>query len=271
MPELPEVEIVVRNLQKILSPPFFIKDWVFFRKNLRFVIPKNKLRQLMYQKILSVSRRAKYLLFETDTKFIILHLGMTGSWRLEKSNWSKRTHDHVAFEFGSNQFLVYEDARRFGFIEVCAKNKIEKRFQHVGVEPLAESFNQAFISRSFKKLNSPIKNALMNQKFVVGIGNIYASEILFRAQVSPLKNCSRITLKQYAKIWECTKTILQNAIEQGGSTVDNYKNSFGESGNFQNLLRVYGREGEFCFVCGTEIKSKFLAGRNTFWCPACQK
>ena len=271
MPELPEVEIVVRNLQQILQPPFVILDWLFFRKDLRFVIPHKKLKNLIGESVSKISRRAKYILFETEKFVIIAHLGMTGSWRLERLGWSKRKHDHLAFEFSKDQFLVYEDTRRFGFIEVCLKKEIQKRFQLVGIEPLETTFDHEQLTKLFKKLNAPIKNALMNQKFVVGVGNIYASEILFQSGVSPLKKCSTVTLAEYEKIWKNTRLILQKAIDQGGSTIENYKNSYGEMGQFQNQHRVYGRDQQPCFNCGAKIKSKFLAGRNTFWCSACQK
>lgn len=271
MPELPEVETVARNLTIILKPPFQILEWNFFRQDLRFPIPQKKLQALVNMKIVKVSRRAKYLLFEAENDILISHLGMTGSWRVEKKGWGRKKHDHLAFRFNKDQFLVYEDTRRFGFIEVCSKKDFSKRFQHVGVEPLDPHFNLQKVTEQFKKLNAPIKNALMNQKLVVGIGNIYASEILFKARVSPLKKCSKVTADEYQKIWNYSRATLKEAIAHGGSTIENYKNSFGEAGAFQNQHRVYGRQGEKCPNCGAKIKSKFLAGRNTFWCSACQK
>lgn len=268
MPELPEVEIVARNLTDILKPPFRIQEWMFFRKDLRFPIPIKKLGPIRIQKI---SRRAKYLIFESEDEVIISHLGMTGAWRVENEKWQRRKHDHLAFRFQPKKFLVYEDARRFGFVEVCKKTDFTQRFQYVGVEPLDPAFDEEKIYQQFKKLNAPIKNALMNQKLVVGIGNIYASEILFRTQISPLKKCLKISHAEYARIWAYARAILNLAIEGGGSTIDNYKNSFGQSGSFQNQHHVYGRDGEKCHVCAKLIKAKILAGRNTFWCPSCQK
>ena len=225
---------------------------------------------LLNQPVQKITRRAKYLLFETSDDIIISHLGMTGSWRVEKKDWQRCKHDHLAFQFKQDQFLVYEDARRFGFIEVCKKSDYLKRFQHVGIEPLDAAFDEKLITASFKKLAAPIKNALMNQKLVVGIGNIYASEILFKAGVSPLKKCSKITQNDYQKIWKYSREILEEAIQHGGSTIENYKNSFGEAGGFQNRHLVYGHAGEKCSVCASLIKSKVVAGRNTFWCTTCQ-
>lgn len=271
MPELPEVETVARNLAEILKPPFQIFEWRFFRKDLRFPIPQKKLKQFENLRVQKISRRAKYLLLETDHEVVISHLGMTGSWRVEKLGWERRKHDHLAFRFNQDQFLVYEDARRFGFIEVCKKSDMQVRFRGVGVEPLDPNFDETQVSSQFKKLSAPIKNALMNQKLVVGIGNIYASEILFKARVSPLKKCSKVSLEEYKKIWFCSRQVLNEAIAHGGSTIENYKNSFGKAGGFQNQHQVYGREGEKCPICASLIKSKIIGGRNTFWCGTCQR
>lgn len=267
MPELPEVETVSRNLNEILKPPFQILEWMFFRKDLRFSIPKKKLKPVRIERI---SRRAKYLLFETQDEVVISHLGMTGAWRVEAKNWTRRKHDHLAFRFNEGQYLVYEDPRRFGFIEVCKKSDISKRFRGVGVEPLEPGFNENQVNEQFLKRSSSIKVALMNQKLVVGIGNIYASEILFKAKVSPLKKCSKVSQAGYQNIWFYTRQILEQAIAHGGSTIENYKNSFGKAGDFQSSHQVYGRGGEKCLVCASLIKSKIVGGRNTFWCGTCQ-
>lgn len=271
MPELPEVEIVVQNLNEILQPPMVLLDWKFFRKDLRFSIPKKSLTSLSGQKILRVHRRAKYILFELKEKTIISHLGMTGSWRVESQEWNRRRHDHVAFRFSKNHYLVYEDARRFGFLEVVKNSEIFERFKSLGVEPLSEDLDIKQLVNQLKKLNSPIKTALMNQKYIVGIGNIYASEILFRCGLSPLKKCQQVTKEQYVQIFQWAQKILRRAIKNGGSSIENYRNGFGESGSFQNHFQVYGRDKEECFVCATLIKSQFLSGRSTFWCPNCQK
>jgi formamidopyrimidine-DNA glycosylase len=270
MPELPEVEIVKRNLEQILKPPFHIQRWNFYRPDLRFKIPKKKLEQLIGQPVLSVQRRAKYILFEFEKTILISHLGMTGNWRAEKLHWPVRKHDHLAFQFSQDLFLVYEDPRRVGFVEVCLKKDLAKRFQNVGFEPLDENLDFTEVSRSFKKLKSPIKTALMNQKLVVGIGNIYASEILFKAKISPLKLCSRLNPQQYFEIWKWAKVILSEAINKGGSTIENYRDSLGNEGSYQNFFSVYGREGEACPVCSSKIKSCVQAGRTTFWCSTCQ-
>lgn len=271
MPELPEVEIVCRNLVEILQPPFQIAGWRFYRKNLRFNLPQKELKTLIGQRILSIRRRAKYIIFELHDGVIISHLGMTGSWRVEPKNWARRKHDHVAFEFRAETFLVYEDARRFGFIEYWPKDEVELRFAGLGAEPLSADTDFEKLTLVFKESNAPIKTTLMNQKYLVGVGNIYASEILFCAGVSPLKKCSKVTAAQYDLIWKATKRILEKAIQKGGSTIENYRNSFGESGGYQTQLYVYGRDADLCVKCNTPIRSLVQAGRTTFWCKTCQK
>ncbi|MBC7742205.1 MAG: bifunctional DNA-formamidopyrimidine glycosylase/DNA-(apurinic or apyrimidinic site) lyase [Bdellovibrionaceae bacterium] len=271
MPELPEVEIVCRNLNTILKPPFNIKSWIFFRRDLRFKIPKRALQQIIAVPIFAIKRRAKFILFESETGFFISHLGMTGAWRSEAKDWIRRKHDHVAFEYAPGQFLIYEDPRRFGFIEFIKKSEIEKRFKDFGAEPLASHTDFEVLTALFKKLQAPIKTALMNQKFLVGVGNIYASEILFRAGVSPLKKCSKVTRAQFQKIWHWTQFILKDAIEKGGSTINNYRNSYGETGSYQSKFFVYDLAGETCKNCNSKIKQIMQSGRSTFWCPRCQK
>lgn len=271
MPELPEVEIVVQNLNEILNPPMVLFEWKFFRKDLRFTIPKKSLISLCGERLLRIHRRAKYILFEFKEKTMISHLGMTGSWRVERQEWDRRRHDHVAFRFSKDRYLVYEDARRFGFLEVVDNSEIFKRFKSLGSEPLDVHFDVKQLITQLKKLNSPIKTALMNQKYIVGIGNIYASEILFRCGLSPLKKCQQVTHEQYAQIVRWTQKILKQAIMNGGSSIENYRNGFGEAGSFQNHFQVYGRNQEECFVCSSPIQSQFISGRSTFWCPKCQK
>lgn len=271
MPELPEVEIVCRNLAQIITPPQLIKSWKFFRADLRFKIPKSSLQKLVGQKLTGIERRAKYILLNFSEYTLISHLGMTGSWREEKQGWLKRKHDHLAFEISENRFLVFEDPRRFGFVEVVKTSQLRYRFEDLGDEPLSESTDFEQLTLKFKKLQAPIKTALMNQKLLVGVGNIYASEVLFRTNINPLKKCSKVTSDEYVKIWNEVKIVLRDAIKKGGSTIENYRNSFGEKGQFQDSFFVYGRQKQACIKCHTPIKSVVQAGRTTFWCPSCQK
>lgn len=270
MPELPEVEIVVRNLNEMMGARPVVQEWIFYRADLRMALPKSKLNKLVGQKILNIRRRAKFILFEFAGQVVVSHLGMTGSWREEKAGWKKQKHDHVVLVLSKDRFFVYSDPRRFGFIEIWPVEKLVDRFSEYGVEPLAPETDFTLLTEKFRALQAPIKTSLMNQKLVVGIGNIYASEILFAAGVSPLKKCSKVNHEKYKLIWEMSRKILNRSIEKGGSTIENYRNSKGEEGAFQNEFSVYGREKEECLICHTPVKQKVMAGRSTYWCPKCQ-
>lgn len=270
MPELPEVEITTRNLNKILSPPVKVDEFQFFRENLRNRIPVKKIKQLEGCAVLNIFRRAKFIVFEFESGSIVSHLGMTGSWRLESAHWDRRTHDHIAMRFNKNQFIVYNDPRRFGEFDYFPKGSTESRFLNLGPEPLGD-IDWSLITKQFKSLQSPIKSVLMNQKYLVGVGNIYASEALFRAEIRPQRKANRITYDQYEKLWAHIQFILQQAIAAGGSSIQDFRNGYGERGDFQNHFLVYDREGAPCKKCGAGIKSIFISGRSTYWCPVCQK
>jgi formamidopyrimidine-DNA glycosylase len=279
MPELPEVETVCRNLNVIIPKNSKILNWTFWRKDLRFPIPIKKLENLKSKKLSKIYRRAKYIIFEFENSLMISHLGMTGQWRLENTVMAKfqpQKHDHVAFEFQKNQWLIYNDPRRFGFIQwVLISDKL-KYFHNTGLEPVDITVDLNDINPVFKKLKTNIKSALMNQKYVVGVGNIYASEALFRAGINPLKLCPKVTEAQYQKLWIQVRDILNQAIHSGGSTIKDYRNSNDESGQFQNLFLVYGKEGHICSVCRaknlkTKISNIKISGRATYYCKTCQR
>ena len=167
--------------------------------------------------------------------------------------------------------MIYNDPRRFGFIHFLKRAELFKYFSKTGLEPVDQSVDLNILNPTFKKLKTNIKSALMNQKYVVGVGNIYASEALFLAGISPLKLCSRVTLAQYEKLWVQVREILTVAIESGGSTIKNYKNTNNEPGQFQNRLLVYGKENQECPVCETLIQNIKIQGRASFFCKTCQK
>jgi formamidopyrimidine-DNA glycosylase len=276
MPELPEVEIVCRNLNKILGRNSRVKSWLFFRQDLRFKIPQKQLLQLRGQKIQSLSRRAKYLIFYFEEMALISHLGMTGEWRTENSGFDRksanyRKHDHVCLQLEGGVCLVYHDPRRFGFLQIVSKKQLPAYFAEFGVEPLDSGVDFGALTEKFKGLKGPIKSALMNQKLLVGVGNIYASEALYRAGIYPFKSSAQLSRESYGRLWGEVRGLLTEAIKKGGSTIENYRNAFGEAGEFQKGFYVYGRQGEECRKCHTPIKSRVLSGRSTFWCPSCQK
>ncbi len=271
MPELPEVETVCRGLEKILQNKPVIKRVRLLRKDLRFPIPPRLPRALSGEVIIGVRRRAKYLLFDTESVILLNHLGMTGSWRLLARNEELGKHDHCLIELADGRVLAFRDPRRFGLLDLIkpGQEAVHPRLKDLGVEPL-DGFSAELLLVKSRKRKVPIKVLLMNQKIVVGIGNIYASEVLFRAGVRPTRSSGTLTRGECARIVEAVKKVLVSAIRAGGSSIRDYRNLGGEEGGFQDQHLVYERAGEPCSICKTAIKSKVMAGRSTYWCPRCQ-
>ncbi len=268
MPELPEVETVRRGLENILSHKPMLEKIELKRPDLRFPIPAKKVKELEGQTILSVGRRAKYLYFETAKGFLISHLGMTGSWRT-KDDTELGTHDHVILHFSGNLGLIFRDPRRFGVLDF-SKDLSGKPFSLMGPEPFSDEFSATYLKSKFKNKTAPIKNVLMDQRVVVGIGNIYASEILFECKIKPQKPAGRVTFLQLQMIIEKTREVLNRAILAGGSTLQDFTHTNGDSGKFQNEFFVYAKDGQPCRICRAVIKTRSMAGRSTFWCARCQ-
>jgi formamidopyrimidine-DNA glycosylase len=269
MPELPEVE----NVKLSLTSQGFIGQEIskveLLRGDLRVPFPKGLAARLKGQSLKGIQRRAKYLLFETEKFFVLSHLGMTGSWRgFDK----KLKHDHVILHFTSGYKLVFNDPRRFGLLDMIEKPDLNKSrwLKHLGVEPLDGEFSGEYVFKNTRKLKGPIKGWLMDQRRVVGVGNIYASEALFAAQVKPTRAAGKVTRAEADLLVQEIRRILTAAIQAGGSTIRDYKNSHGAAGNFQARFLVYDRAGEECQRCGAVIRAKVIAGRNTFWCAKCQ-
>jgi formamidopyrimidine-DNA glycosylase len=276
MPELPEVENVKLSLRSLGAVGQTFSRVELLRKDLRTPLKKELANKLPGQRILSLERRAKYLLFETQDYSLLSHLGMTGSWRSYQGEIHRdeiQKHDHVIWHFDSGLKLVYNDPRRFGIMELIDKKKQQswRWLKHLGVEPLSEEFNGDFLYQRTRKRKAPIKGFLMDQRHVVGVGNIYASEALFAAKIKPLRAAGRLTKDESADIVKSIREVLRQAIAAGGSTISDYRNPYGESGAFQNYFSVYDRSKAPCPACGEAIRSKVIAGRNTFWCPKCQR
>lgn len=273
MPELPEVEVVKNGLEKAFKKSAVIKRIEFLRANLRSKIPKSEFLQFIDKKIDQVYRRAKYLVFLLGDSGFVSSLGMTGTWRFESadeiSNSERRVHDHIRIHFYDARVLTYNDPRRFGSFQTLKKS--QSVLQALGPEPLTFDFNTLYLKDKIKNSKAPIKNIIMNQKIVVGVGNIYASESLFLAGIHPRKSGGRLTLHQIQSLVESIKNVLSKAISMGGSTIGDYFSLEGLRGNFQSEHFVYGQEGLPCRKCQSKIKMLRLAGRSTFWCPTCQK
>lgn len=272
MPELPEVEVVRRELSELFKDKPRIEKIEFMRKDLRDPMPIRKLQLLHGARILRVQRRAKYLLIETDKGGILSHLGMTGTWRLAVVG-DELVHDHIYLHLSNQMRLAFRDPRRFGIFEIydIKNSQSSPRLKSLGPEPLEKGFSPEYLALKLKGKKAPIKTALMDQKVVVGVGNIYASEVLFQSGIRPSKRADRITREQVQLLVQNIKKVLRSAIEGGGSSISDFAGTRGESGNYQDSHQVYGREGENCVVCGTVIRQSVMAGRSTFWCPQCQK
>ncbi len=264
MPELPEVEIIKLGIQNQL-PKEAIKEIKLLRKDLRFPLPLRELKDLKNKSILSVDRRGKFLILKTNTHHFISHLGMTGHWRYE-ATYAPIKHDHVVIEW-SNINLIYNDPRRFGYILKFDQNT----FKNFGPDPIHDQLDSNDFYSKAKKSNTPIKSWILNQKNILGVGNIYASEILFKTKIKPTKITSKLKFNDWINIITETKNVLNEAIKKGGSSLRDYKNVAGEQGDMQNHWQVYGQENSKCNICQTTIKKITQSNRSSYFCPTCQK
>ncbi len=274
MPELPEVETIRRGLNLSIKDKE-ISHAETMRPNLRIPFPIDFCERLEGQKITKISRRSKYLLITLDSQDVwIIHLGMSGKVTvLEQAPEQLAKHDHVMVEFTDGSVLLYNDARRFGLMDLCKKNELNDHtlFKQLGPEPLTDNFNIDYFRPTLLKKHTPIKNTIMDSHVVVGVGNIYACESLFRSKISPTRNASSLNKKETDLLIKNIKDILTEAIASGGSTLRDYVQSSGEMGYFQHRFSVYGREGEDCITCRCTIQRIKQQGRSTFFCTTCQK
>ena len=287
MPELPEVEIVRQSLEKKVRDKI-IQKVLIKNRNLRFKIQSNFQKHLLKKKIKKIDRFSKYIIitFEDSSGFII-HLGMSGTIHLLHINKKNiytnssfynspilpKKHNHIEIEFEKIK-IIYNDPRRFGYF-LTFNNKLElnKKFLHFGPEPFSETFNLKYILKYLKNKEKNIKNFLLDQKFVSGIGNIYASEILFKCKINPNKKAKNLTKEECKKIFKYSKLVLKKAIKKGGSSIRDFQNINGEVGNFQKNFNVYQRENKNClkYGCKGRIYKKIISNRSSFFCNLCQK
>ncbi|HEY8270072.1 MAG TPA: bifunctional DNA-formamidopyrimidine glycosylase/DNA-(apurinic or apyrimidinic site) lyase [Pseudobdellovibrionaceae bacterium] len=272
MPELPEVETVRNGLAAILKDHPVIEKIELKRKDLRDPIPVKKVQSLVGQRIVSVERRAKYLLLKTPAGSLLSHLGMTGTWRVAVLG-EERDHDHIYLHLGGGLRLAYRDPRRFGCFDFVALGQEENhaKLKILGYEPLTEAFSGDALWKKLRGKVTAIKVAIMDQRIVVGVGNIYASEALFRAGIRPSIKAMKVSREKCERLARIIKEVLTEAIAAGGSSISNYEQFSGESGYFQQSFRVYDRKGQKCVVCSTEISAQILGGRSSYWCSNCQK
>ena len=289
MPELPEVEVVKRSLEDAVVK-LSIKDIEIKDANLRYKVKKKDTNQIIGLKILNIKRRSKYLIFFfTKGIAMIAHLGMTGKFFIvSKTNVKKKTsfyydvnnekdniHDRIIFNFKNRTKLIYNDVRKFGFIKFESIKNLENNchLKILGPEPLMSIFNFKYFKNYINGRNRIIKDLLMDQKFVSGLGNIYTNEILYYSKVKPTKKISNLRDLEIKAMLQNTKKILIKAINLGGSSIKNFSSISGKSGSFQQYFSVYGKKGKNCSNtdCNGVIKKIVLSNRASFFCPICQK
>lgn len=271
MPELPEVETTRAGI----APHTIgntISDVIIRNRNLRWPITSGLAAKLKGHTILSVSRRGKYLLLAIDTGSLIIHLGMSGSLRMVVATSPPDKHDHVDIVFANGQCLRFHDPRRFGCVLWSREDPLQhKLIASLGPEPLTDDFSARHLFDLSRNKKAAIKSFIMDSKVVVGVGNIYASEALFRAGIHPKRAAGKVSRPRYERLANEIVEVLTEAIAQGGTTLKDFVGGDGKPGYFQQTLAVYGREGKPCINCGTAIKSVVLGQRSTYFCPQCQK
>jgi len=294
MPELPEVETVRRGLEPVLVGNVFVHVEQR-RSDLRFPLPQRFAERLTGRAVEALDRRAKYLLARLDDgEVLVMHLGMTGRFAIDKANGAnvapgrfahKQTtaakHEHIVFHLGDGTAIRYQDVRRFGVMDLVPAASLDSHrlFKGLGVEPLEEDFTAEWLAGRLRAKTSTTKSALLDQRLIAGLGNIYACEVLHRARISPAKLAGSLATKsgkptkKTVALVQAIKAVLKSAIKAGGSSLRDYRHTDGRLGRFQHRFKVYGREGKSCMRegCGGTIRRVVQGGRSTFFCPTCQR
>ncbi len=269
MPELPEVETTIRGLSVILKQK--ISNVKIHTSKLRFKIPNNISNILRNSKISNLRRIAKFIIIDLDKDYsVVIHLGMSGRLKTVSSNYKRAKHDHFVIYFLSKKILIYHDPRKFGFIDLVKTRDLQKQkyIMSLGLDALSPDLTAQMIFEKISKSEVPIKQILLNQKIIAGIGNIYASEILFDSKISPLTLGKNLDISLIMKLIKSIRKILKKAIKYGGSTIRDYRSADGTLGNFQSNFRVYNKEGKK--IGNDKVKKIVQYGRSTFYCPKIQ-
>lgn len=270
MPELPEVE----TTRRVLAPHVLGRSIMAVEvrePRLRWPVARSLPRQLAEQRIDSLERRGKYLLFGTAAGTLLVHLGMSGSLRYLAEPHAHGAHDHIDVRFAGGGALRFNDPRRFGSFHLTARPLEHPLLKDLGPEPLGTDFDAQYLWRSCRNRRVTIKQHLMNGRVVVGVGNIYANEALFRAGIHPARQAGRIARARFEPLVAAVRDVLADAIEEGGTTLRNFVDGDGQPGYFRGSLRVYERNGAACLQCGGPIKRQVLGQRASYFCPRCQR
>jgi formamidopyrimidine-DNA glycosylase len=271
MPELPEVETTRRGLLPAVSGRAIQTVHVRERR-LRWTLPADFEERLTGRRVRTIERRGKYLLFVTDQGTLIVHLGMSGSLRLVAAGAEHSRHDHVDIVLDSGRAVRFDDPRRFGSMHFTADNPlVHPLLAALAPEPLSQAFDGRYLHQRARRKRVAVKQFMMDSHAVVGVGNIYASEALYRARIRPGRAAGRLTLAECARLAAAIKRVLARAIQVGGTTLRDYVNADGEPGYFRQKLYVYERAGRPCRRCRTPIRQSRQGARSTYWCPNCQR
>lgn len=277
MPELPEVETVVRILSKSIVGKTFNKVEIFHDKIIKGNnTTKTFTKKIIGQKIIAMNRMGKHILFMLDDFVFVSHLRMEGKYFVVASNQCEEInmkHIMVTFTMDDGSLIMYSDTRKFGTMHLLEKKdyKGQEPLVRLGLEPWDKKMSVAYLKEIFKRKRQVIKPTLLDQTIFVGLGNIYVDEVLFRSRISPTTPTNEITKKQIQLIIDNSKAIMDHAIKLGGTSVSSYTSSLGVTGRFQNELQVHTKKGCPCIVCGEEILKTKVSGRGTYYCPKCQK
>jgi len=269
MPELPEVETTIKGLRVILKQK--ISNVKIHTLKLRFKIPNNIINILRNSKISNLRRIAKFIIIDLDTDYsLVIHLGMSGRLKIVDITYKKIKHDHFVLYFLSKKILIYHDPRKFGFIDIVKTKDLykQKYILSLGIDALSPDLTAQMIFKKISKSEVPIKQILLNQKLIAGIGNIYASEILFDSKISPLTLGKDLEISLIVKLIKSIRKILKKAIKYGGSSIRDYRSTDGTLGNFQSNFKVYNKEGKK--IGNDKVKKIVQYGRSTFYCPKLQ-
>ena len=283
MPELPEVETVLRGIEPTMTG-YKIDQLILNRPDLRWPFPGGMAERVSGAKVLGLRRRSKYILADLDSnETLLIHLGMSGRILVSgdplgnfvRDHPPIEKHDHVIFSMENGARITFNDPRRFGAMDLLdtALGDAHPLLRNIGPEPFGNEFQEDYLVNILKKKNSPIKSALLDQRIIAGLGNIYVCEVLFRAGISPKKLVGKISAKRTAPMVAIIRDVLGEAIQAGGSTLRDFRHSDGELGYFQHTFKVYGREDEACTNtdCDAKIKRIVQSGRSSFYCPKCQR
>ncbi len=273
MPELPEVETVVKSLEPIIGNQITASKVYQSQLRIGCKIPKDFSKLINLSKIKDIKRIAKYIVIElSNSEVLIIHLGMSGNLLLKEKDYKAKKHDHVIISFKDSS-IVFRDPRRFGAIFIIKNQNLDAFFKDkkIGIDALSSKFTPKYLKATLKGRKTPIKTSLLNQKIVAGLGNIYVCEALFLCGINPCTASNDLTEKELETLVPAIKNTLKKSIKAGGTTLKDHKSANGTPGYFSQELLVYGKENQPCPECNTNIQKIIIGGRSTFFCPKCQK